>query len=257
MKDLIKGVCLILSLCINIYSCSQVKRFTVSNAHSHNDYLNDQPFYRAYRNGFGSIEADIFPVNGILHVAHSRSEIRPDRTLKNLYLDPLLEVMTTTNSHPIKLLADIKDDYKLSLDLLLREIGPLKKYMSTRRNPNMITVLISGERPPPNEYKNYPGYIFFDDDLKLTHSASEWKRVGQVSLPFTRFSDWKGINSIDAKDKGLLKQIIDSVHRVGKTIRFWAAPDTENSWLLQMELGVDLIGTDKIDKLAAFLRRKK
>jgi alkaline phosphatase len=257
MKDLIKGVWLILSLCINIYSCSQVKRFTVANAHSHNDYLNDQPFYRAYRNGFGSIEADIFPVNGILHVAHSRSDIRPERTLKNLYLDPLLEVMTTTNSHPIKLLVDIKDDYKLSLDLLLREIDPLKKYMSARRNPNMITVLISGERPPPNEYKNYPGYIFFDDDLKLPHSSSEWQRVGQVSLPFTKFSDWKGINSIEARDKELLKQVIDSVHRAGKTIRFWAAPDTENSWLLQIELGVDLIGTDKIDELAAFLRRKK
>ena len=49
--------------------------------------------------------------------------------------------------------------------------------------------------------------------------------------------------------------VVDSVHNAGKPIRFWAAPDNEQSWNLQMHLGVDLIGTDKIKELAEELRK--
>lgn len=245
-------VCFIFSLT----AIAQQKVFTSSNAHSHNDYLHPVPFYTAYNAGFGSIEVDIFPVNGILCVAHSKNEIQASLTLKNLYLDPLLAKLTTINFPPIKLLVDIKEDYVLSLDLLLREIEPHKQWLSTPNKSKSLTILISGKRPIPTEYKTYPDYIFFDDDLKLPHTILEWKRVGQVSLQFTKFSTWKGKGSMEPKDKKMLKQVIDSVHMAGKTIRFWAAPDTEASWILQMELGVDLIGTDKVDELAVFLRRK-
>ncbi|MFN2441022.1 MAG: hypothetical protein ABR503_17615 [Chitinophagaceae bacterium] len=40
-------------------------------------------------------------------------------------------------------------------------------------------------------------------------------------------------------------------------MRFWAAPDNEASWKMQMKLGVNLIGTDKIDDLANFLKANK
>jgi alkaline phosphatase len=256
VNDLIKLICIGVFLFINNYTQAQSKKYTVANAHSHNDYLNDQPFERAWKNGFGSIEADIFPVNEILCVAHSKKEIKPERTLKKLYLDPLLDALKNDKSHHVKLLIDIKEDHKLCLDLLIREIGPLKKYLSAAKKSKTITILISGERPEPKDYKNYPDYIFFDDDLKMPHTDAEWKRVGQVSLSFTKFSAWKGVDSIASKDKKLIKQVIDSVHLAGKTIRFWAAPDNEISWLLQMELGADLIGTDKIDELAGFLRRR-
>jgi alkaline phosphatase len=42
---------------------AQVKNYTVADAHSHNDYKNNIPFYRAYEKGFGSIEADCYAVN--------------------------------------------------------------------------------------------------------------------------------------------------------------------------------------------------
>ena len=256
MRDLIKFFCVAAALLISSLAIAQPKKFTTANAHSHNDYLNDQPFQRAYKNGFGSIEVDIFPVNGILCVAHSKSEIQASLTLKNLYLDPLLATLTADTSSPIKLLVDIKEDYALSLDILLREIEPLKQWLSIPNKSKSLTILISGKRPMPAEYKTYPDYIFFDDDLKLPHTVLEWERVGQVSLQFTKFSDWKGKGSMEPKDKKMLEQVIDSVHMAGKTIRFWAAPDTEASWILQMKLGVDLIGTDKIDELAVFLRRR-
>ena len=98
--------------------------------------------------------------------------------------------------------------------------------------------------------------LFFDDDLKLHHSAEEWERVGQVSLCFENFSTWKGKGRLNTKDKKLLKRLIDSVHLAGKPIRFWAAPDNKTSWKIQMKVGADLIGTDKINELAGFLRKQ-
>jgi glycerophosphoryl diester phosphodiesterase len=241
---------------LSLIAIGQQKVFDASNGHAHNDYVHPVPFYTAYKAGFGSIEADIFPVNGILYVAHSRNEIKPALTLKSLYLEPLLKELAANRSRHIKLLVDIKEDHELSLELLMQDIEPLIQYLSTPKENKQLVILISGKRPLPSEYKNYPGYIFFDDDLQLTHTVSEWERVGLVSQPFTNYSAWKGENTIEPADKKRLQHTIDSVHFAGKAIRFWAAPDNEASWKLQMQLGVDLVGTDKIGELAAFMRRK-
>jgi alkaline phosphatase len=214
------------------------------------------PFYRAYNAGFGSIEADVFPVNGVLVVAHSKSEIKPEQTLRTMYLLPILKELTANESRNLSLLVDIKEDYKTVLPLLIKEIEGYEKYISTPNYTTRLTIIISGKRPPPNEYKNYPDFIFFDDDLKLKHTPDEWSRVGLVSLPFTKISEWKGENNINRKEKKQLRHTIDSVHSAGKPIRFWAAPDTEASWKLQMKMQADLIGTDKIEELANVLQTK-
>jgi alkaline phosphatase len=255
MTNFIKGIGFIVFL----FYCTaaQSQTYIASNAHSHNDYLNSKPFTRAYEAGFGSIEADIFPSNDTLYVAHSKKEIQAQRTLKSLYLDPLYHDLTINSSRRIKLLIDIKENYELSLKLLEKKLEPFKPYLySSEDTSRPLLILVSGNRPPPVEYEKYPNYIFFDDDLKLHHTAAEWERVGQVSLCFENFSSWKGNGRLNTKDKKLLKHLIDSVHSAGKPIRFWAAPDNKTSWNIQMKLGADLIGTDKINELAGFLRKQ-
>jgi alkaline phosphatase len=254
-KHLIKAISLVVVLFTYTSIKAQPKKYTTANAHAHNDYEHPLPFYSAYKAGFGSIEADVFPVNGVLVVAHSKTEIQPQRTLKTLYLNPLLKELSTDTARRLNLLVDIKEDYKVVLLLLVQELEPLRQYLSTQQVPNHLTILISGTRPPPAEYKNYPSFIYFDDDLKLPHSKEEWSRVGLVSLPFNKITAWKGEGDISRKDKKALRRTIDSVHTAGKTIRFWAAPDTETSWKLQMKLHADLIGTDMVDELAGFLHR--
>ncbi len=59
---------------------------------------------------------------------------------------------------------------------------------------------------------------------------------------------------MNRKDKKRIRGMIDSVHSAGKPFRFWAAPDNKTSWKLQKKLNADLIGTDRIDELANFLR---
>ncbi|MEP7233370.1 MAG: alkaline phosphatase [Ginsengibacter sp.] len=256
-QSIIIGVAICLIFISNSVFAQQ-KNYTVANAHAHNDYMHPVPFYTAFNAGFGSIEADIYPVHDVLYVAHNKNDIKQDRTLKSLYIDPLLRELAKNKYRHLKLLIDVKEDYKSSLQILLKEIEPLKKYLATPgKMRNLVTILISGERPPPSEYKNYPDYIFFDDDLTLKHNPGEWKRVGQVSLSFERYSSWRGKGSLETSDEKLLQHTIDSVHNAGKTVRFWAAPDTELSWETQMKLGADLIGTDEIDELADFLNSKR
>jgi len=237
--------------------CNAQKKYTVENAHSHNDYLNDKPFQLAFENGFGSIEADVFPVNGTLLVAHHKKDTQSQRSLKNLYIDPLLRSFDAGGKRKLNLLIDIKEEYEQSLALLAKELEPLKKYLSTIGKPNFLTIIISGARPSPAEYKNYPDFIFFDCDLKLSHKPDEWSRVVLVSLPFNKISAWDGKNNLKRRDKMALEHIIDSVHNEGKPIRFWAAPDTETSWKWQMRLSADFIGTDKIIPLTNFLNKER
>jgi alkaline phosphatase len=255
-RKMIKKIFLLfflVSASISVFA--QHKKYTVSDAHAHNDYMHPVPFYTAWNAGFGSIEADVFPVSGVLLVSHNKEALDSKRTLDSLYLNPLLQELQNHPYRKVNLLVDIKEDYKNSLAILLQELKPLKKYLVSNKSlQNPLTILISGERPSPAEYKNYPGYIFFDDDLKIAHSPEEWKRVGLVSLSFERYSQWKGEGDIPAADRQILVHVIDSVHQAGKKIRFWGAPDNQNSWRMQMDLNVDFVGTDKIQELSEYIK---
>ena len=239
-----------------LFTVASAQLYSPANAHAHNDYLNKVPFYLAFQNGFGSIEADVFPVKGDLLVAHYKKDVQTEKNLANLYLNPLIRELAEHKERKLNLLIDIKENYKEALALLVNELKQLQNYLSTVEKANYITIIISGDRPPPSEYKEYPSYIFFDDDLQRAHNADEWKRVALVSLPFNKITGWKGEGELTAGDEKKLAHIIDSTHSAGKPIRFWAAPDTETSWKLQMQLKADLIGTDKVNELAEFLKKK-
>lgn len=76
MTNLIRTIIILtLSACISISANAQIKKHSVADAHSHNDYKNNIPFYRAYEKGFGSIEADVYAANGRLMVAHDKKGI--------------------------------------------------------------------------------------------------------------------------------------------------------------------------------------
>lgn len=84
------------------------------NAHAHNDYEHTRPLLDALDQGFTSIEADVYVIEGELLVAHNLFDISKERTLKKLYLQPLQERATANNGRIYKggptvtLLVDIK-----------------------------------------------------------------------------------------------------------------------------------------------------
>src|SRR4051795_874708 len=60
-------------------------------AHAHNDYEHARPLLDALDHGFCSVEADIWLMPEGLLIGHDRKDLRPNRTLQALYLDPLRE----------------------------------------------------------------------------------------------------------------------------------------------------------------------
>lgn len=49
--------------------------------HSHNDYVQDVPFWKAISAGVSSVEADVFLMDGKLMVTHEKERIIDDRSL--------------------------------------------------------------------------------------------------------------------------------------------------------------------------------
>ena len=250
---------LLISLCW-LSSSAQPVTTPVVHAHSHNDYEQLRPFALAYENGFGSIEADIWLKDELLVVAHDAKDIDPKKTLSVLYLDPLAKRIAENKGKvyadgkkELQLLIDIKSDAIATLDAL---ISVLEKYPSLIQNKK-IRFVISGNRPQPTDYVNYPSFIFFDGRPTEQYDNKALKKVGLISENYYKFAMWNGIGEIAANQRAALLSVIKKAHEMGKPFRFWATPDTEASWKLFMELGVDYINTDKVEALASFLKRKQ
>jgi len=117
---------------------AQPSQYTVANAHSHNDYEQLQPFFLAYQEGFGSIEADIHLKEGKLLVAHDAKNLIEDRSLDKLYLDPIADGLKKNQGNPysdanktLQLLIDIKTDANPTIQAL---VALLKKYPTIIQN---------------------------------------------------------------------------------------------------------------------------
>ena len=104
-------------------------------AHAHNDYEHERPLFDALEHGFRSVEADVFAVGDSLYVAHNRKDIQQGRTLRKLYLEPLMEYISENGNSiyesgsPLILLIDIKDDGFTSYELLDRILNESREIL--------------------------------------------------------------------------------------------------------------------------------
>lgn len=259
MKKLLAALILLGSI-----SLSGMAQYTTLNAHSHNDYEQKTPFYLAYNAHFGSIEADIWAVDGELFVAHARNKITPSRTMDQLYIQPIVELFKKNKGQTwndskatFQLLIDLKTGVEPTLSLLVTKLKKYPEVFDPSVNKNAVKITITGNRPDPSKFGNYPDFIFFDGNISLKYEAEQLKRIGIYSENLGNYSSWKGIEAIPAKDQARLKGIIDSVHSIGKRIRFWNAPDSPEAWKKLMSLKVDYLNTDHIAELSDFLKSTK
>lgn len=246
-------------MALAVFSQNQAQNYlnyNVGNAHSHNDYMQEIPFWQAYYANFGSIEADVYPVKGKLWVAHTEKELSSDRTLENLYLDNISKQIKLNkgNIYPdagkkLQLLIDIKQDYKTALSIL---VNTLKKYPEITGNSG-IKIVITGGRPQPADFKNYPSYLYFDGDLDQNYSTDQLKRIGMFSADLPGLVKWNGKGIPRDEETEKIKQAVEKAHTQQKPMRFYGAPDFPNAWVNLMDLGVDYINTDHIPDLKKFM----
>lgn len=237
----------------------QSKIYTVANAHSHNDYEQANPFFEAYSEQFGSIEADIFLKNGHILVAHDSVELTEKRTLEGMYLLPLSNYIEKNGGYAYKdknrnlqLLIDVKTD---SINTLRQLIILLKKYPSIIHNKT-IKIVITGNRPNAKLYASYPDFIWFDGNATNKYTKVELSKIALLSTSFEPYSKWKGLGILPISEEQKITALVKKAHAVNKQIRFWACPDIATAWKKMIQLQVDYINTDHIAGLSDFLRRR-
>ena len=258
LKEIMKRLIISFLLLSGYNLYSQPVHYTTANVHSHNDYEQATPFWLAYNEGFGSMEADIFLQDSELLVAHERKELVLHRTLETSYLRNLQQCIKKNNNHPyadtsrrLQLLIDIKTDAVTTLNKLV-EI--LKKY-PTLINNHSLTFVITGNRPEASDFGSYPSFIYFDGELSKTYSNEALKKIVLLSDNFKTYSQWNGEGVMNETELTLLKSTIAKAHQLNKPVRFWNAPDFENAWNHFMRLNVDYINTDHIKEIATFLQK--
>ena len=209
--------------------------------HSHNDYIQELPFWYAYSNGASSIEADVFLRDGKLYVTHAEHEIMEGRTLETLYLDRLESLVRSGELREIQLLIDLKSEAYKTLKKLVEVLG---KYPSLTKD-DKVKFVISGNRPKPDDYKKYPDFIWFDHQNLDELDTIDLSKVALVSVSFKNFTVWNGYGRMTADDFKAVFQAIQKAKSSGKPFRFWATPDTKTAWARLAMLEVDFINTDE------------
>jgi len=238
-------------------------------AHSHNDYEQKRPLLEALDHGFCSVEADVYLVDGRLWVAHDRKDLKADRTLKSLYLDPLAERVrnrTGIFADPktrLMLLVDVKGQGAEVYERLKIELAPYASMLTRFRDSGVVTgavtVVLSGDRAWDLARADRDRWCALDGRMSdLTNAApaalAPASLIPLVSESWRTLFRWDGDGEMSAAEKERLRGLVSHAHAQGRKIRFWALPDRPEAWKVCQEAGVDLINTDKIPALAAFLR---
>jgi hypothetical protein len=235
----------------------------LAQAHAHNDYLHPRPLLDALAHGFCSVEADVHLVDGALLVAHSQKEITPGRTLVGLYLDPLRARVRANggrvyrNGPALTLLVDVKTEavatYLVLHELLGRYADLLTTYRGGVVQPGAVTVIVSGNRAPAQMEAQPVRYAAVDgrpSDLDTSPSAV---LMPLISADWNRVFAWRWEAAMPEPERARLGELVARAHAQGRRIRFWNTPDRPDVWRLLRAAGVDLINTDDLPGLRAFL----
>ena len=247
---------LLLLVALPILATAQPSRYTVANAHSHNDYEQAVPFYWAYGEAFGSIEADVYLIHDTLFTAHDSAELARHRSLEDLYIKPLDSAVQRHGGYPyadtgrdLQMLIEPKTDGTPIIAALLKL---LQRYPRLTSSPQLRWT-ITGNRPDPGTFPSYPPFIWFDGEFDKTYTPASLARVALFSDDYRTYARWWGRGAMTDGERQRLQAAIARAHGLGKPIRFWDAPDMPVAWRALMDLGVDYLNTDHIKALATFL----
>jgi len=236
----------------------------LKQAHAHNDYWHKRPLADALEQGFASVEADVFLVGSELLVGHDQSELRPGRTLAALYLEPLLKQVRQNGGSvfgdgtAVTLLLDIKSEGVATYNVLAKELTQYAKMLSCvvdgERRQGAVEVVISGNRPIDLVAEQRTRSATIDGRLSELGGNPPVTLVPLVSESWQNHFDWDGRGKMPAQERAKLREMVELVHRGNRRLRLWATPETEACWEELHAAGIDLIGTDELQRLAEFLK---
>lgn len=251
-----------------LYSTSaQVTVTPLPHAHAHNDYNHERPLLDALDHGFCSVEADIFLVDGELLVAHNREDVHTERTLQDLYLDPLRARVKENggrvypNGPEFILLVDIKEYGPAAYKVLRAELADyaeiLTAFSPDSTTKGAVTIILSGDRPTELVAAEATRYVAIDGRVADLDGEVNRHLMPLISDNWRSHFDWFGSGPMPADAREKLLAITKKAHDAGCIVRFWGIPPREELWDALLAAGVDLINTDNLAQLQAFLLSKR
>jgi hypothetical protein len=233
------------------------------HAHAHNDYEHKRPLFEALENGFCSVEADVFLVDGKLLVGHTRSSLRPERTLESLYLDPLRERAKANGGkiYPggpsVFLLVDVKSKGNETCAALLKILDGYDDLVSVTRNgrfePRAVTVVVSGNCDRETIMAPAVRRAGIDGRPGDLDSDAPVREIPWISESWRPMFRWRGDGPMPEAERTKLREFTAKAHKHGRLVRFWATPENPALWKELRADGVDLLNTDKLSDLRQFL----
>lgn len=235
----------------------------LTRVHAHNDYEHKRPLFDALDQGFCSVEADIYLVDGQLLVAHERSRVRPDRTLQGLYLDPLRERVKKNGGHvypngpEFTLLIDLKSDWHQIYPALRAVLKQYAEILATfhdgMKETNAIIAIITGNRSKTMFDGESVRFAALDGELADLDSDKNADFIPWISSNWSTIFQWRGTGPIPETERVKLKAIVARAHQQGRRVRFWGSPDQPVFWQELLDDDVDLINTDDLKGAQKFL----
>ena len=226
--------------------------------HSHNDYDRTVPFWEAYSQHCTSIEADVFLKDGEILVAHNLKDLKADRSLRTMYIEPIVKVFRENGG---KMWKGSGDQLQLMVDLKTGESLPgvialAEEFPDVFCSQNGVRIVITGDRPDPEDFDKWPSWLWFDGDFtdgKLQYTPDQLERIAMISTDFRKFArHWNGKGRMIKPEMEAVTRAIETAHAAGKPIRFWDAPEGTTAYFTLHRLGVDIFNTDYPAKCALF-----
>jgi hypothetical protein len=250
--------------------------------HSHNDYWRKVPLYSALQAGCISVEADVWLVDDDLYVGHSTSSLTSNRTFKNLYINPLLDILAkqnpTTKFHPdhtsppngvfdtdpaqtLTLLIDFKTDGHLLWPYVVSQLAPLRQadlltyHDGTTLTSRPITAVATGNAPFDLLTSNSTHLdIFFDVPLdRITSSPPSPYNATNSYYASTSLSSTIGPiwSKPSTSQLATMRAQIAAAHAHGLKARYWETPAwprglRNHVWNVLVEAGVDVLNVDDL-----------
>ena len=264
----------IISCGYNIENANYLNYFEnkIFPAHAHNDYEHPRPLHDALECNFKSIEADVFSIGDSLFVAHDFDKIKPGRTLRQLYLEPLKSQIIQNNGsvygndEEVILFIDIKDDGLKTYQNLHRILTEYKSHLTSfeheKKKQGSIMVVVSGNRPFEFMQSQTIRYAGFDGRMENLDSGILPELMPVISDNWAKHFTWSGTCEMPNSEKKKLQNLAAKAKSRGYILRFWNTPNTtaeqrQAVWKELHSAGVGLTGADNLKELQQFFLSEK
>ncbi len=239
----------------------------LERAHAHNDYEHDRPLLDALDHGFTSAEADVWLVDGELHIGHDGPDL--GRTLRSTYLEPLTQRFRENGGSvhrqwrdTFRLLVDVKSEGRAAWPVIESQLAEYPQlftaYRQGRVHERAVTAVISGNRALAAMQAASTRFSFYDGRMGDLGGPLGAELVPLISDNWTRHFTWLGVGPMPEAERARLRTIVATAHARGQEVRFWATPDAalpnrEALWRELVAADVDVLNTDDLAGLQQFL----